>query len=96
MDWVLAQLAGQLGLELAGGVRVNHLAFPDDVALWSTTPEAMKRLLCKLEDGLSNVGLFPNPAKSASLRIVATGKTPKSGGATRVNIYHLEAIPSHL
>jgi len=77
MDWVLAQLDGQLGLELAGGVRVNHLAFADYVALLSTTPEAMKRLLCELEDGLSNVGLFPNLAKSASLRIVAMGKGKK-------------------
>ena len=77
MDWVLAQLDGQLGLELAGGVRVNHLAFADDVALLSTTPEAMKRLLCELECGLSKVGLFPNSAKSASLRILATGKSKK-------------------
>ena len=35
MHWVLSQLGDHLGLELAGGVRVNHLAFADDVALLS-------------------------------------------------------------
>jgi len=56
---------------------VNHLAFADDVALLSTTPEAMKRLLYELECGLSEVGLQPNPAKSASLRIRVSGKAKR-------------------
>ena len=77
MDWVLSRLDDRLGLELGGGVRVNHLAFADDVVLLSTSPEAMKRLLCELECGLEEVGLRPNPAKSASLRIAVQGKAKK-------------------
>jgi len=73
MDWVLSQL----GLELQGGVRMNHIAFADDVALLSSTPEAMKRLLSELECGLEEVGLYPNPAKSASLWITVKGKEKK-------------------
>jgi len=42
MDWVLFQLDEHLGLELQGGVRVNHLAFADDVALLSSTAEARR------------------------------------------------------
>jgi len=74
MDWVLSQLDARLGLELAGGVRVNHLAFADDVVLLSSSPDAMKRLLYELERGMQEVGLRPNPAKSASLRIAVSGK----------------------
>ena len=77
MDWVLSQLDDRLGLELPGGTRVNHLAFADDVALLSATPEGMKRLLCELEDGLDKVGLVPNPAKSASFRIGVVGRDKK-------------------
>jgi len=69
MHWVLSRLDGRLGLGLADGVTVNHLAFADDVALVSTTTMGMKRLLSELEDGMREVGLEPNPAKSASLRI---------------------------
>jgi len=57
--------------------RVNHLAFADDVALVSSSPEAMRRLLCELQGGMHEVGLRPNPAKSASLRIAVSGKAKK-------------------
>ena len=77
MHWVLTRLDDRLGLELAEGVRVNHLAFADDVALVSSSPEAMQRMLCELEHGMREVGLSPNPAKSASLRIAVTGKARK-------------------
>ena len=77
MHWVLSQLDARLGLQLAGGVRVNHLAFADDVALMSSCPIAMKRLLCELESGMEMVGLRPNAAKSASLRISVSGKVGK-------------------
>ena len=33
MDWVLSGLDPLLGLDLGNGMRVNHLAFADDVAL---------------------------------------------------------------
>lgn len=66
MDLVLANLDKWLGLELARGERVNHLAFADDVALLSTAPEAMTRLLAELEGGLDEVGLQPNPASYRS------------------------------
>ena len=55
-------------------MRVNHLSFADDVALVSSCPKAIKRLLYELECGMQEVGLYPNPAKSASLRITASGK----------------------
>jgi len=74
MHWVLSQLGDHLGLELAGGVRVNHLAFADDVALLSASPVGMGRLLSELESGMREVGLCPNPTKSASLRIAVSGK----------------------
>ena len=74
MDWVLSQLDQRLGVRLGGGVIVNHLAFADDVALLSSCPHGMKVLLRELECGLEKVGLRPNPVKSASFRIVATGR----------------------
>jgi len=37
----------------------------------------MKRLLYELECGTSEVGLYPNPAKSASLRISVSGRANK-------------------
>ena len=74
MHWVLSQLDDRLGLELPGGVRVNHLAFADDVALLSASPIGMERLLSELESGMREVGLRPNPTKSASLRIAVSGK----------------------
>ena len=77
MHWVLSQLDDRLGLEEEEGVRVNHLAFADDVALVSSSPEAMRRLLCELEGGMREVGLRPNQAKSASLRIAVSGKAKK-------------------
>jgi len=77
MHWVLSQLDDRLGLEEEEGVRVNHLAFADDVALVSSSPEAMRRLLCELQGGMREVGLRPNQAKSASLRIAVSGKAKK-------------------
>ena len=32
MDWILSELDTNLGVEIKEGVRVNHLAFADDVA----------------------------------------------------------------
>ena len=37
----LSQLDDRLGLELGEGLLLNHLAFADDVALVSSSPEAM-------------------------------------------------------
>ena len=77
MHWVLSQLDDRLGLELGEGLLLNHLAFADDVALVSSSPEAMGKLLCELESGMRAVGLRPNGAKSASLRIAVSGKAKK-------------------
>jgi len=33
MDWVLSELDTQLGVELQDSLKVNHLAFADDVSL---------------------------------------------------------------
>jgi len=37
MDWVLSELDPQLGVTLEGSLRLNHLAFADDVSLLSET-----------------------------------------------------------
>jgi len=75
MHWVLSRLDDRLRLGLGDGVSVNQLAFADDVALVSTTTMGMTRLLSELEDGMREVRLETNPAKSASLRILVSQGT---------------------
>jgi len=77
MDWTLSQLDPRLGLRLAGGEALNHLAFADDMALETSSREAMHRLFCELESELSKFGLYPNPRKSEAFRISNSGRHKK-------------------
>ena len=74
MDWVLSDLDPQLGITLERDLRLNHLAFADDVSLITETREGAKRLAQQFESGLSEVGLLPNAKKSATLAITVDGR----------------------
>ena len=68
-----------LGCEV-GGLRVNHGAFADDIALFATTPRGLKSLAKELEYQLAlcalSVSLGPE-GKSASMRTDIDGKMKK-------------------
>ncbi|XP_012529645.3 serine/arginine repetitive matrix protein 2 [Monomorium pharaonis] len=53
------------------GHRWSTLAYADDIALLSSTPEGMRRLLNAVEREAASVGLRFNPAKCATLHIGA-------------------------
>jgi len=93
MNCVLTRLDDHLGLEVEAEVCINHLAFVDNVALMSSSPEAMQRLLCELESNMREVGLSPNPAKSASLRIAVTGKGRERGSALQSHFSRWTCCP---
>jgi len=73
IDWVLSELDAQLGVTLEGDLRLNHLAFANDVSLLSETRVGATRLADEFERGLVNVGLSPNARKSSTLAIVVDG-----------------------
>lgn len=73
MDWALSTLDPNIGVSV-GESLVNHLAFADDVSLLATTSGGLQLLASQLEEALNTMGLKPNAAKSASLRIVVDGK----------------------
>lgn len=77
LDWVLGELDSELGIKLGASTRVNHLAFADDTAILTTTPQGLVKLLGEMEVALSKVGLRPNAKKSATLRIVVHGKSQR-------------------
>ena len=82
IDMALAQLDPEVGTEV-GGVRVNHGAFADDIALYAVMLAGLQALtddlnhllgLCGLEISTSLAG------KSASLRIDVDGKEEDGSG----------------
>ena len=77
MDWVLAELDPEMGISLENGLRLNHLAFADDVALVTQTKKGTLRLASQLENGLAKVGLQPNAKKSATLAILVDGRSKR-------------------
>jgi hypothetical protein len=77
INWVLSTLDPLLGVPVGNGLRLNHLAFADDVSLVAETSRAMTALVAAFEKGLALVGLKPNEVKSASLRITGVGKRKK-------------------
>ena len=77
MDWILSELDTNLGVEIKEGVRVNHLAFADDVALLAESRTGLVALAKQYENSLSMAGLKPNPAKSATIEIRVDGKRKK-------------------
>ena len=71
IDSVLrAATAVEAGYEL-NGVKWSVMAYADDIALVSDTPEGMQRLLAAVEGEALSVGLRFNPAKCATLHIGA-------------------------
>ena len=78
MDWILSELDSNLGVEIKEGVRVNHLAFADDVALLAEYRTGLVALAEQYEHSLSMAGLKPNPAKSATIEIRVDGKRKKA------------------
>ena len=77
MDWVLSALDDNLGLAINDNTRVCHLAFADDLVLLSESVDGLRTLARDFEIGLSNVGLLPNAKKSATMRILVSGKRKK-------------------
>jgi len=77
LDWVLSDLDEEMSISLEDGLRLNHLAFADDVALVTSTKQGTKRLARQIEVGLAKVGLLPNGKKSATLSILVDGKTKR-------------------
>ena len=79
IDWALSSLDDHLGFSF-GGVRVNNLAYADDVALLSGTRVALRSQLGKFEAHLSKGGLTISAGvegKSASLSVVVDGKAKR-------------------
>jgi len=60
IDWVLNEIDPQVGVTLEGSLRLNHLAFADDVSLLSEENEAALRVSKQFGSGLSEVDLLRN------------------------------------
>ena len=60
IDWVLNEIDPQVGVTLEGSLRLNHLAFADDVSLMSEENEAALRVSKQFASGLSEVDLLRN------------------------------------
>ena len=69
VDQCLRKLDTSLGVKLAGEVRVNHLAYADDVVLLAESPRNLNRLVQQYTLELSRVGLEVNAAKCATVNI---------------------------
>lgn len=76
IDWALSNLDPHLGFDL-DGIKVNHLAFADDVVLVSATKKGLQRQIDSFTNHLAGSGLTANASKCASLAIVVNGKTKK-------------------
>ena len=75
MDWVLSGLDKKIGINIKGTEhRLSHLAYADDLVLFSSTDQGARQQLNLLQENLALAGLQINAAKSATLSIVAQGK----------------------
>lgn len=77
VDWILSRLNPDFGIELGDGVKVNNLAFADDVVLLCRTTSGLQRLVDQYAKELGLCGLQLNARKSASLSICANGKAKR-------------------
>lgn len=77
VDWALSSLDPNLGIEVGNGIRLNHLAFADDIALLTGSKRGLQRLVSQFETELGLCGLSLNPAKSASLCLLNDGKAKR-------------------
>lgn len=76
IDWALEALDPKLGFDV-DGVKVNHLAFADDVILVSATKAGLQRQIDAFTSHLAESGLKVNAGKCASMSIRANGHTKK-------------------
>ena len=76
IDWALSALDPLLGFKL-DDLRVNHMAFADDVILLSETKAGLQRQIDSFTNHLAKSGLKVNAKKCSSLSIVVQGKTKK-------------------
>lgn len=72
MDHVLLALPARIGYTY-GGVRINALAFADDVVLVASSEAGIRTLAAQFASALAEVGLNVNHAKSLYIPLVARG-----------------------
>ena len=72
IDWALAELDPHLGFDL-DGIKLNHLAFADDVVLLSKTQAGLQRQIDLFSSHLAGSGLILNAAKCSSMGIKVVG-----------------------
>ena len=76
IDWALSALDPLLGFKI-DGLRVNHMAFADDVILISETKEGLQKQIDSFTRHLAKSGLQVNAKKCASLSIVVRSRIKK-------------------
>ena len=72
IDWALSNLDSHIGFKV-DGIRMNHLAFADDVALFASSPQGLQRQIQLFSEHLAQSGLFLNPDKCRTLGIKVVG-----------------------
>lgn len=91
MDHVLLALPARIGYRV-GGVRVNALAFADDVVLVATSDPGIRTLADSFARALTEVDLNVNHAKSLYLPLVPRGGrlvVPRGGATLRMGAREL-------
>lgn len=76
VDRALGVLSEEVGYTLEG-VRVNALAYADDIVLMSSTPRGLQENLKRIEYALERSGLAVNQRKSGVLSMMASGRDKK-------------------
>ena len=64
MEWVLSELEENVGVSIRPDIRVNHLAFSDDITLIAQSVVGLNRRVTNFKEGMSKAGLKLNPRKS--------------------------------
>ena len=82
IDWALSSLDNRLGINLADGVYINHLAFADDIALLSRTPAGLQSQINVLSEHLTKCGLFISAGQNGKSMWMGRGRNGSSIPAT--------------
>jgi len=77
IDEVLCALVAGTGYTITGRMKINCMAFADDLITMSFTIMGQQRLLDKVSRELHLGGLALNPAKCATLNIVIDGEAKR-------------------
>ncbi|CAK9834516.1 Retrovirus-related Pol polyprotein from type-1 retrotransposable element R2 (Fragment) [Anthophora retusa] len=77
MDEVLARIPASIGY-LFNAVRINALAFADDLVLIVASVDGLQELLDCVITELARHGLVPAPSKCRSLSVIPSGRDKKS------------------